>query len=164
MIPEAVESKVKVRPATMADVIDLTPKLRAADRREIMSLGSTPDSALLESFLSSTQRYAFTDDSGTILGMFGVGPNADMSLALGQPVGCVWMLGSDGIKGVRHAFLKQCLGWVDILHRDHPILWNWVDARNNLHLKWLEWLGFRIIGTAPRGTSGELFHQFIRVK
>jgi hypothetical protein len=157
-------SKVRVREATMFDVGQLTPNLRSADRREIMALGMTPDSALLESYISSPQRYSILKDDGRIVGMFGVGPHPDLSKDLGQPVGCVWMLGSDGLRDVRYSFLKKCQKWVDVLHRDHPILWNWVDARNNLHLKWLEWLGFRIIGTAPRGISGELFHQFIRVK
>lgn len=163
MIPAPSESKPWGREATKDDVYALAPKLRAADIREIRALGLTPEDGLMASWKACPQRYSIVS-SGEIIGMFGVGPSHHMSERLGQPVGSVWMLGSDDLKRVKIGFLRSCHEWLEVLHRDYTILWNWADARNNLHLRWLEWLGFKIIGTAPIGVKGELFHQFLRVK
>jgi hypothetical protein len=164
MTPDHDEFKVTVREAFKDDVVSLGPRLRPADRTEVMALGSDPESALYLSWDSSPQRYAIVKSDGTCIGIFGVGPAHHMSENLGMSVGCVWMLGSSDLKHVRYSFLRQCREWVEALERNYDVLWNWADARNALHLKWLEWLGFKIIGTAQIGKSGELFHQFIKVK
>lgn len=137
--------------------------LRESDRLEVEALGFTPEQALKFSFDSSDQRYAIIDDHG-LIGMFGVGLNEDQSSVVGCSVGCVWLLGSDRLKDIRFTFLRQCAHWVSQLHRDYPVLWNWADVRNELHLKWLKWLGFKIISTDAIGVGGEEFHQFIRIK
>lgn len=164
MIPAPAESKPWVREASLQDVHDLGPRLRAADVREVKALGFTPEDGLMMSWKSSPQRYSIISTSGEVVGMFGVGPAHHIGESIGASVGSVWLVGSDGLKDIRVTFLKSCEHWVEVLHRDYEVLWNWSDARNNLHLRWLEWLGFKIIGTAPIGTAGELFHQFIRVK
>lgn len=164
MTPDPDEFKVFVREAFRDDVRSLGPRLRRADRAEVIARGMDPELALESSWESSTQRYAMIRSDGTCIGICGVGPAHHMSQNLGMSVGCVWMLGSNDLRLVRYSFLRQCKEWVDTLGRNYDILWNWVDARNALHLKWLEWLGFKIIGTAPIGQSGELFHQFIKVK
>jgi len=164
MIPNPDEFKVTAREAFLDDVRSLGPRLREADKREIVSRGEDPELALEASWESSTQRYAIIRSDGTCIGIFGVGPAHHMSQKFGMSVGCVWMLGSNDLRHVRYSFLRQSREWVETLSKNYSVLWNWVDARNALHLKWLEWLGFKIIGTAPIGKSGELFHQFIKVK
>jgi hypothetical protein len=79
-------------------------------------------------------------------------------------IGNVWLLGSPGIQDVRYSFLRQSRHWADVLHEDYEVLWNWADARNQVHIKWLKWLGFRVIQSAPVGVNGEEFHQFLRIK
>jgi hypothetical protein len=79
-------------------------------------------------------------------------------------IGNVWLLGSPGIQDIRYTFLKQCRHWTSVLHKDYDILWNWADSRNTVHVKWLKWLGFRIIQTSPIGVNKEEFHQFLRIK
>lgn len=164
MTPDPDEFKVTAREAFKDDVHDLAPRLRSADRAEVSALGIDPEMALQSSWESSTQRYAIIKSDGTCIGIFGVGPAHHMSQTLGLSVGCVWMLGAKDLRHVRYSFLRQCHEWVETLGRNYDVLWNWADARNALHLKWLEWLGFKIIGTAPVGVNGELFHQFIKVK
>lgn len=164
MIPAPAEYKVWAREASLQDVHDVAQKLRAADAREIRAMGFEPELGLEMSWRSSTQRYTMVTPEGVPIGMFGVGPAHHISELVGASTGCVWMVGSDEIKKVKVPFLRGCEQWLDLLHRDYGVLWNWADARNNLHLRWLEWLGFKIIGTAPIGVAGELFHQFIRVK
>lgn len=164
MTPDPDEFKLTGREAFMDDVRSLGSRLRSADRKEVLSRGVEPELALQASWESSTQRYAIIKSDGTCIGIFGVGPAHHMSERLGMSVGCVWMMGSSDLKHVRYSFLRQCREWLETLEKNYDILWNWADARNSLHLKWLEWLGFKIIGTAPIGVNGELFHQFIKVK
>lgn len=146
-----------VREASPGDVAELAPNLRACDRAECIALGWDPEKALEASYASSTQRYAIIDGS-SVIGMFGAGPT-DM-----PQLGSIWLLGSDRIQGIRFRFLRESRTWVERMHGEFPALWNRADSRNLLHLRWLQWLGFTIIGTAPHETSGVVFHQFIKVK
>lgn len=161
---EAAECKPQARPATREDVAALAPTLRTQDCAEVAALGFTPELALEASFENSSQCYSIVDATNTVVAMFGVGKSVYMSDLIGEPVGAIWMLGAPGLQKIRYQFLRECHPWMETLHRDFRVLWNWADARNALHLRWLEWLGFKIIGTAPIGTGGELFHQFLRVK
>ena len=43
-----------------------------------------------------------------------------------------------------------------------PILFNYIDSRNKLHLTWLKWCGFKII--KERYIDNVKFYEFIRIK
>jgi len=163
-MPEADECKPRARPAIASDIPGLAATLRSQDCAEVRALGHDPESALRLSFEGSSQVYSIVDGANTVVAMFGVGLSPYMSEQIGEPVGAIWMLGAPGLHKIRFQFLRECQSWMETMHRDYRVLWNWADARNALHLRWLEWLGFKIIGTAPYGNKGELFHQFIRVK
>lgn len=125
--------------------------MRQADRDEVAALRLNPEEALKGSILFS--EVLFTIRRGDEpLGMFGV---ADR--------GAVWMLGTDGIKDIRYTFLRQSSTWVNALHSASPALWNWVDARNELHIRWLKWLGFKFTQARPLGANGETFRHFYRL-
>lgn len=155
------ESKPYVRKATYEDAKSLAPRLRAVDRQEIVALDRNPSMVLFEAMECCTKVFSIIDTNGQVVGMFGVSP---FTLQTGLTVGAVWLLGSDELKNIRFTFLRECSHWIDELHADHPVLWNWAFANNTLHLRWLQWLGFKIVGTAPIGKRGEIFHQFIKVK
>lgn len=73
----------------------------------------------------------------------------------------VWMLGSAGLKKISMSFLKGCKGEVDEMNRVYPHLFNIIDSRNELHLKWLSWLDFKIIG--ERMVNDVKFYEFARL-
>lgn len=151
-----------VREAGPGDGEYLSERLRQEDQDECRALGVEPDLALLGSIESSTSCFSIIRNDSEVIGMFGCGPSALRQDPL--RIGSVWLLGSPGIQDIRYTFLRQCRHWTSVLHRDYDVLWNWADARNTVHVKWLKWLGFRIIQTAPIGTGGEQFHQFLRIK
>lgn len=162
MNPDRSGSKPFVRVAEAGDGEYLSTRLRAEDQEECHALGVLPDKALLDSIEMSTSCFSIIGRKGSVIGMFGCGPSALKNDSLS--IGSVWLLGSPAIQDIRYTFLRQCRHWTGVLHTDYDVLWNWADARNTVHVKWLKWLGFKIIQTAPIGINREQFHQFLRIK
>ena len=125
-------------------------------------MGVQPDKALYESVAMSTSCFSIVRHGREVVGMFGCSPSEwnDANLSVGN----VWLLGSPGIQDIRYTFLKQSKHWVSVLHKDYDLLWNWADCRNEVHIRWLKWLGFKVIQSSPVGVNGEMFHQFLRIK
>ena len=92
--------------------------------------------------------------------MFGM---ASHSCRCGDEVGVPWLLGTPSLRSVRIGFLKESKFWVRQMHKFHPVLWNVVDARNDLHLTWLKWVGFDLTEPQALGRNGELFRHCIKV-
>lgn len=150
MTPAPSASDAYVDLVAEGDWEHVADNMRDADRREVAALGSTPAKALKGSVALS--QIAFTIRHGDEpVGLFG---------ACTQ--GAVWMLGTPKIQTIRFRFLRQSRPWVNILHSASPVLWNWADARNDLHIRWLKWLGFRFHDERPYGVNGEPFRYFDR--
>lgn len=148
-----------VRPALDADVQAVAEDMRPEDAAEALALGLDPVAALKASVAASTH-VAAIDLNGRAIGVFGVGP-----VKLGElDAGCIWMIGTPKIETISYHFLRQSSKWVDAMHTVHPVLWNRVYAKNEVHIRWLKWLGFRIIGLSGQGPNNEPFYQFIRMK
>lgn len=146
-----------VRPARLKDASYLAPKLRQADIDELAALrGIEPEAALTEGYYVSTACFSITSREKTIA-MFGVAPSADQ-------IGCVWMLGSDEILEHRSWFLRSfSRPWLDRLHQFYPTLFNYVDKRNTVHIRWLKWLGFSFKHLHPNfGVASLPFYEFWR--
>ncbi|MFN4278306.1 MAG: hypothetical protein ACK4FJ_18590 [Ferrovibrio sp.] len=148
-----------VRPARFCDVWRLAPNLRKADAEECLAgTGNGPLKALLNSYLGSTQVFVAEDDEGPFC-MFGSGPTGIHS------VGFVWMLGTPGLQKNRIQFARESRMWVDRLHDGFPVLWNFTDARNEVHHRWLRWCGFTFIKKHEQfGVERRPFYEFVRIK
>lgn len=128
-----------VRPAVLADVLELAPKMRTADREEIKaSHGKTPLESLVIPFTfkkSETYTIIGTTNEG-IVGMFGVTPTKDLEY------GTAWLLSSEDLFKHTKQFIKECPYWVSKMSKGYTYIYNWVDRRNWKSLKWLQFLGF----------------------
>jgi len=153
--------KAYVKPTEPHEIPVVIRDLRKADIQEALACGMDPHKAIMGSVAASTAIYTIMEGDRPI-GLFGVGP-IDLKEMPGVRVGCVWMVGTPGISRISTTFLKQSRKWVDTLHNYYPVLWNWVYASNTVHIRWLKWLGFKIIGMGSRGPHGLPFYQFIRV-
>lgn len=147
-----------VRPAVLADADALAAQLRAADRREIAALGQTPQAALREGVSISDQVYTVRTRSGELAAIFGVAPHPGEAR-----VGAPWMMGSDALATVAIPFLRRSAAWVDALGAGRDLLINAVDARNQLHIRWLGWAGFTFVGRRPRGPERRPFLDFAKL-
>ena len=131
----------------------LADKLRYEDKREILdATGFTPISGLTFSYVSSEVCFTIVDKNNIPVGMFGVSKD-----------GAIFLLASNEIKRIRYSFLRESRKVVDFLNTKYPMLWNFVDCRNELHLRWLKWCGFKFLRKIKYGVSQKPFYEFIKI-
>lgn len=151
----AKQSKPFVRESRPGDLLHIAHFMRRADRAECWAASrSEPYQALLLGSLSGPVKIV-DDGRGFPVAIFGV---TEASPGVGHP----WMLATDGLRKIRKPFLRECREHLEEMHKKYPILTNLVWAKNTVHIKWLEWMGFCIEPPAPHGPDGELFHIFHR--
>jgi len=153
---------IDTRVSHQSDCLALSRNLRQADLDEIQAAsGVMPHLALLRGFEQSSHCYTIVRPEAVYepLAMFGV-----VSMALNPSVGQVWFLGSDEIKLHSMEFLRKSKGWVHNFHTEYPVLYNNIDSRNTVHIKWLQWLGFQFINELHNyGHEGRTFYHFVRI-
>lgn len=150
---------IEVKQSKYADPVMLWKHLRKADVDEIKAAsGMHPLDALVMGYEESDECYTIWANEER-LGMFGVSQDAG-----NQSVGRVWLLGTDGIMAHKYDFLRKSVQWRDELHKRFPVLYNNIDARNEVHIKWLQWLDFSFINSMENyGYEGRPFYQFVRL-
>jgi len=140
--------------STLWDVVNIYPYLREADRREVETLGLTSEAALCRAYLDSSVCRTIINGMGCPVAMFGVVPSGEFS-------GIVWMLGNDLLVKMKTAFLKECRNEVVKLNNIYPHLYNIIDSRNEVHIKWIKWCGFKII--KEHMINNVKFYEFCRI-
>lgn len=150
-----------VREYQEGDAEVLAPILRQADLQELQASSPLPPYAVLrQSAEESLPACTVIGASGRVAALFGAVP----SLA---PSGIIWLLGSDELtKGAtRREFLRQCPTYLHVLHEQYPLLYNYIDERNTVHIRWLKWMGFTFIQRhSQHGHEQRPFLEFVRLK
>ena len=145
------------RLTTLEDIKYLAPRLRQSDKEEILAgIGSTPYHALLTGYLNCAIVFTIVNPKNEPVGIFGVNDCKDGT-------GTIWLLATDGLVKIQIAFLKECREVVKVLNKKYKILWNFVDCRNQLHINWLRWCGFKFIRKLNRGVLQKPFYEIIRI-
>lgn len=130
-----------VRLATAEDAENIAPNLRTADRKECLAaIGAPPEEVLPASIGDALIALSAVTHSGELVALFGVHPVPGMG-----DVGAVWFVATPAIEKHSRSFLRVSRLWVDALHSVRPVLINVADARNTLHLRWIEWSGFTFL-------------------
>lgn len=130
--------------------------LRDQDAAEVeASSGSDPRSAVALSILMSARAWAVLDRDGVPVCLFGAAPHPLPG------VGVAWLLGTDGLYTEALPIARGSKQYVEELHRQFPLLWNYVDERNTLSVRWLRWMGFKAHGVKETA-SGHPFRIFAR--
>lgn len=139
-----------IRKPTLEDVAYISCNLRPDDHREIVEgSGLNPVLSILFSGLES-DTVVFNVPNGKTAGIAGVYED-----------GCIWMLCTPAIQDYPITFVREARKWLDKL--PHPILYNWADVRNTVHLKLLKHLGFKFINVVPYGPNNLLFVEFVKL-
>lgn len=113
--------------------------MRKADLDEVAAAsGRSPAAALAFSLRRSTLAHTVMIDGRPEM-MFGIG---DINVLAG--VGAPWALGTDAVEAHYLKFLRGSIGWRDQLLRRYPTMRNFVDDRNVVSKRWLQWLGFKL--------------------
>ena len=142
-----------IRKTISEDIDYLAPRLRFEDKREILdSTGLNPYQALRECFTCSEISLTIVDTKNIPVGIFGVSED-----------GAIWLLATPEIKRIRFSFLRESRKVVNLLNKKYKILWNYVDCRNDLHLRWLKWCGFSFLRKINYGVNQKPFYEFIKI-
>jgi hypothetical protein len=149
---------IHVRPADLLDADALAPRLRSADRREIeAAVGASPHAVLRHGVQASDPCHAVVAD-GAVLALFGVVPVPESPHA-----GTVWLLASTDFAGQASFIVRSSRAWIARLHEQYRVLANYVDARNEVHIRWLRWCGFVFVRRVERfGAMGLPFYEVRR--
>jgi len=148
-------------PTTVEDVEYIAPRLRQADISECFAATGREPLGILQQGLNlgdiTLTLRAPNDDR---VGLCGVVPSASLPEA-----GVVWMVATDDIYQHQITFLRNSKRALQYLSEDYLVLYNCVDARNSLHIKWLKWMGFTFIKKHENyGAEKRLFYEFVRIK
>ena len=132
--------KVLIRPASMEDVVDLTPRLRWEDVEEVYAAGLTVGFALAEGVRTpGAEAYtAVFQPTGGRIAIFGAVPT---SLAGDSCV--VWLLGSRRVDDCKFEYLHIGKRFLAYLRSRYRLLFNHVDERSLRSIRMLKILGFR---------------------
>lgn len=148
--------RVIVRPSKHSDATAIKDRLRQSDVDEIWaSTHQTPEEAILYSRRISSSSHAVLLDGKTVA-LFGVSPAADRKGVAG-----VWFVSTDDIAKMWVSFLRMSRECVRRMLDEYPYLFNWVDDRNELSIKWLRWCGAKIEDPQPFGPDGAPFRFFV---
>ena len=146
-------------PTVVEDVDFIAPRLRKADYNECLaSTGQQPLGVLLNSLNLGDISLTLRAPNGDRVGLCGVVPSAL------KEAGVVWMVATDDIHQHQTTFLRNSKRALQNLSKDYLVLFNCVDARNSVHIKWLKWMGFTFINKHENyGAEKRLFYEFVRI-
>jgi len=138
-----------IHPITKEAAIEVAFHLRPDDFREVYEgHGENPLISIPRDAMKGDTVY-FTAPNGKTAGIAGVQQN-----------GLIWMLCTPEIERVPHTFARQAKKFID--SRTEPLLWNIVDKRNTVHLKLLQFLGFKFLRELKYGPNQLTFIEFCK--
>ena len=106
----------------------------------------------MRGYVASEFCFTIVDKENVPVGMFGVSKE-----------GAIWLLASNDIYRIRFSFLRESRKVIDFLNQKYPTLWNYVDCRNELHIRWLKWCGFKFLRKTNYGVLQQPFYEFIKL-
>lgn len=149
------------RRSKASDIPVVAKNMRKEDVAEVQAAeGLPPDQALLFCFMAGKPCMTICNAKHEPVAMWGVTPETGR-------VGRVWMLGTDELVGdhrIRIRFLREVRRYLQELFETYAVLWNCVDARNTVHIRWIQWMGFTFVAEHPNyGAEGRSFLEFCQV-
>lgn len=151
-----------IRESVPEDCKAIAENMRKADIAEIKAAGNwEPLEAMVNGFIYSNPPLTVMRNSDdTPIAMWGVIPEFDAGIDKGR----IWLLGTPGIKDVRVQFLRESNQWIRKVAEGYDIIYNNIDKRNKLHIRWLKWLGFTFVQEIEEyGYEGLPFFEFVRI-
>lgn len=147
-----------VTPSTLADARELEPLLRPEDRREVEDMSGKPAIRnLLVGVMAGSPSFTLRTHEGAMVGIVSAIP-------VGTGGAVIGMVGTPEIEKVSTAFLRGSRDVLAMIDQYHGTLFNVCDARNEVHVRWLRWLGFHFIRKIDRhGAKGIPVYEFARI-
>ena len=141
--------------ATPEHVLELSPRMRAADREELLACGYPSVEEALYVAIEISNGFAFAcyfDDQLAFL--WGAAPEGT------KGVGVPWLLTSDLVEKFQFSFWAESKAVLPLILQKFPRLVNVVHAKHTASVRYLNRLGFIVEKAEPFGKKGEDFHKF----
>lgn len=151
------------RPAIPSDADLLAPQLRPQDVIEIQAMhGRHVDLAEAVRTAIRCSSSAWTAFLGDEIAM--VGGVADVGSLLTGNIGSPWLLGSRVMFARPGVLTRVGRRYVAFMHTTYPDLVNFIDARNDRSIAWLQRLGFTVHTGRPleMGPDRMTFYRFTK--
>jgi hypothetical protein len=151
-----------VRRATLEDAETVAARIRPADRDECMAATGLPPELVLPQYVREGREcYAAglkLDDRAEIL--FGVDP------VYGHDrIGIIWLVSTPRIEEQPVEFVVMTKNLLEEFHKDFDVLTNFMDERNERHIRWLKWMGFKFLRRVEKyGAESRPFIEFASVR
>lgn len=147
---------LQVRAPHARDLIELTTRLRPADRVELEACNHFDTLAAVTHSACQSRLCWSVREGDVLLCLFGVCPLP------GHPgVGTPWMLGTTAIGAAhRRKLIAEPGPYIARMVEAFPRLVNYVHADNTASIRWLRRLGFAVDRPAPFGPNGAPFCRF----
>lgn len=143
------------RPATVADVAAIVPRLRQADIDECNALvGPGRVLATAASTVAGSPYAMAWEHDGELIALFGVAGS------LLDDIGAPWMFGTPAMHRCGRALISASPAYIRQMTELFPILSNVVDVRNVRSIRWLKRMGFTFHPARPMGPQGVMFYPF----
>lgn len=147
-----------IRPATLADAEYVAANLRDADRQEVLAAVGI-DPRLAVPFLVGAGREVYAaglESNSRAEILFGVDP-----IPYEDRAGVAWLLSTPVIYDHPVEFVVRSKEIFETYHHRYELLTNFIDARNERHIKWLRFMGFHFIRRIEKFGAGSLpFYEF----
>lgn len=147
-----------VRQASIGDAESVSLRLRKEDRDEALAASGLDPRLILPAYVREGRGVlaAGLEETGRAEILFGVDP------VLGCPeVGVAWLMATDVVFEHPQTFLPNSILWFEKVHEPYEVLTNFVDERNTRHLKWLQFLGCKLLRRVESfGAYGLPFIEF----
>ena len=146
---------IMIRSSVITDIGPIAQNMRRLDKDEIWAAQhKQPLNALMDGYRKSTLCFT-VEHKGNPCAMFGVVPQS----FLGNKAR-IWLLASNELCKCRRKLLKYDRLFVKYMLSYYPHLSNFIDIRNKVSIRWLEWCKAKFEEAKPYGVEGKLFHRF----
>lgn len=127
--------------------------IRPKDRQEVeITLGEPLQARHFEEDKDYIE-FLIEANTNRIYGMGGVSPTPSGTFPI------VWLLCTNEVEKHPVAFLRFVKSYNDKWTQKYMVTTNWVWLGNDLHVKWLKWMGAIFLGS-PFYINGEKFQRF----
>lgn len=147
--------RIDIRFPNEKDITWLAKHLRTQDQQEVIaSHGEDFHQIIRQSIEQSSDAWALLVD-GKLMFIAGIG---EVSLISG--VASPWLLGTDLVTKYPKVFLSYTRQLIREVLKTHEVLFNFVDVRNTLAIRYLKHMGFVFHEAQPYGRLNQLFYPF----
>jgi len=150
-------SLTKILPATQELVNAMKGRIRKSDQEEVWAASHMDIDEALDLSFKSSETAVVKFFKGVPVAISGVTRPFLLSNN-----GIIWMLATEEFENkiVQISAGRKCRVFVREMLKSFTLLYNFVDVRNTVTVKWLEWIGSEFDQPKPYGPDNMLFRKF----